>query len=85
MNAIIKFIIITALVLGVITLIQVIIPETITTSIHDGVEFMLTYIYKIDPIIPAVPIITSLKILFGFISALVALIITLWLYEGFKE
>ena len=85
MNAIIKFVIITALVLGVISLIQVVIPETITTSIHDGLVFILGYIYMVDPIIPAVPIITSLKVLVAFFAGLVALVIVIWLYEGFKD
>lgn len=85
MNAIIKFAIVAVLVISVVSMAQTLIPTVFTSTIHTSMVTLLTLIYKVDNIIPAQPIINSIKIFSTFFASLCGFILVLWVYDAFKD
>ena len=83
MNTVIKVFVIVGIFIGAMTLVQFLIPATLSDSVNNSIVYLLNYINYLSPVVHVATIFTIIKLLSVFYLGIATFYMINWIVKMF--
>lgn len=84
MNTIFRIIIIFAVLVGLLNLIQVLVPAQMTDDINNSIVYFLSFINYLDPVVPVDTLFSALHIFMNFMVFMILFVVVMFIIHLIK-